>query len=114
MNLTLTPHPLELKTPAFWNGQVLRPIGKVHDCGGGCCGGFATAMAWARTGSVWNPSTRSQDVGTVVCHWHCTAFTTVPSRDGLNVRVLAVHTPSTMSPLAAFPVFALRVIGWAW
>src|SRR5215470_19540493 len=52
MNLIVLPQPPDVKTWLFWNGQLLRPIGKTQVFGGGKAGGFAMAMEEADTESV--------------------------------------------------------------
>ena len=105
MNVIGVPQPVELLP---WKGQLPTPMGSVHSvvCGG-TWGGLATASAEAVIGRLWTPSTRRNDVDTCELNWQRTAFTTVPSTDGVKPLF---QTPSTMLPFAALPEFKLRLI----
>ena len=79
------PQPPELKLPPLWNGQLVTPMGNMHPSDGIVAGGFDTAIASARAGSVERPTIPRKKLGTVRAAWQRTAFTTPPLVEGVKL-----------------------------
>src|SRR5689334_11118602 len=104
------PHPLLLlkPPPASLKAQGTTAIGRIGVPHPGVAGGFEIATALAAAPRLLRPISLRNEVGTVVEYWQRTAFTLLPSSEGVNVP--AFQMPSTMFPLGLLAVFRSRLI----
>ncbi len=99
---------LKAPVPASWKAHGATAIGRIGVPQPGVAGGLEIATAWAAVARSLTPISLRNDVGMVVEYWQRTAFTLLPSREG--VKAPAFQIPRTMLPAGSLAVFRLRLI----